>query len=406
MRFHSVCLALIISTMGFSPVLAEPLWRMLTPVDKVEASPSGEYTLTQENGPWLVMAATFSGDEGEEQARELVLELRQHYNLSAYFHGMTFDHSADGERLGRGLDQYGATSRMRYQSGDRSQEYAVLVGNFASIDDPEAQRMLDRIKTLRPKALSGDLRESSQNLAQEREYLARLQGTKGAPPMHKAFLTRNPTLPAEYFKPKGVDPFVAKMNSGVQYSLLDCKGKYTVQIATFRGKAILQGAMTSGNKTRGKKKKAEVDPLVVAAENAHDLTQFLRAKGWEAFEFHDRTESYVTVGSYDEVVEMTAQGPQPTREIQIIMHTFGAAYQTPAALDVNKPLPLEDSFRAERVKQQFNNLFSSEHGQIAQGLQPKYISPVPGKFVPLDVNPEVIEAPKRSVTSAYAWQRK
>ena len=43
-------------------------------------------------------------------------------------------------------------------------------------------------------------------------------------------------LPREYFVPKGVDDFVAKMNQGVEHSLLDCPGRYTVQVATFRGK--------------------------------------------------------------------------------------------------------------------------------------------------------------------------
>ena len=46
-----------------------------------------------------------------------------------------------------------------------------------------------------------------------------------ARPMGQAFFTRNPLLPREYFVPKGVDPFVAKMNEGVEHSLLDCPGQ-------------------------------------------------------------------------------------------------------------------------------------------------------------------------------------
>jgi hypothetical protein len=384
---------------------ADPLWRKFAPAEKVEAEPGASYVVGEQHGPWLVMAATFSGEEAEEQARELVLELRKHYNLRAYMHAVTFNFAEEDQRVGRGIDSYGAPTRMRYQNGEQNREVAVLVGDFPTIDDPEAQKLLERIKKMRPQSLSGDLRNTAQNLAQEREYLARLHGTKGAPPMHKAFLTRNPVLPAEYFRPQGVDPFVAKMNAGVEHSLLDCPGKYTVKIATFRGKAELQGAMTSRTKLKKKKKQNDVDPLVEAAESAHDLTTFLRAKGWEAFEFHDRTESYVTVGSYDVATEPGPQGPQLIRDLQIIIRTFGAAYETPSALNVNQQLPPEDSIRAEQVRQKFDNLFVGDHGEVAHGLKPKYIEAQKGKFITLDVHPYVMEAPRRSVTSVYAQQR-
>ncbi len=321
-----------------------------------------------------------------------MLELRQEYNLAAYHHSMTFDHSSE-DRLGRGLDRYGAPIRMRYQSGDTNHEFAVLAGNFPTIDDPAAQRLLDQLKEMRPKALDRGYDQTSQNLVQEREFLTRLAGGGGAPPMGKAFLTRNPILPDEYFNPRGVDPFVAKMNSGVAHSVLDCSGKYTVRIATFKGRAILQGAFSSGKRKRASKK-SEVDPLVEAALNAHAIATFLRAKNWEAYEFHDRTESYVTVGSFDKVANRTATGNlAPTREVDIILRTFGAAHTTPSALSVGADVPLQDRMRAEEVKQRFNNLFSNEHGQIAHGLQPKYIEYQRNKFVPLDINPEVIEAP-------------
>lgn len=395
-------LALAFSTSPFAS--ADPLWRMFKPVDKVPAAVDGDYTLSQDNGPWMIMAATFSGEGAEDQARDLAIELRRDFNLEAYTHSMTFDHSPDG-RLGRGIDALGAPHRMRYQSGNHTQEFAVLVGAFPTIDDPQAQDLLSDIKSMRPAALDVAFRETKQNLAQEREFLTRMKGDRGAPPMRKAFVTRNPLLPEEYFRPKGVDDFVAKMNSGVEHSLLDCPGRYTVKIATFRGKAILQGAFKSGKK-KLPNKKPDVDPLVEAAENAHAITAFLRAKGWEAYEFHDRTESYVTVGSYDEVIERGANGKmKPIRDVSIILQTFGAAYKTPSALSVGADVPMQDRVRAEQVKQRFNNLFSNEHGNVSQGLQPKYIEYMKNRFVPLDVHPDVVEAPKRSVTSAYAWRR-
>ncbi|MCO6042371.1 hypothetical protein NG895_00485 [Aeoliella sp. ICT_H6.2] len=384
---------------------AEPVWRMFMPTNRVESNVNADYTLSQESGPWMVMAATFSGSGAEQQARELVLELRKQFNLEAYHHSMTFQHTGD-ERLGRGLDRYGAPLRMRYQSGEQSQEHAVLVGNFPAIDDPAAQKLLDQVKKLRPKTLDRDYNETSQNLAIERDYYNKAAGGKGAAPMSKAFLTRNPILPEEYFNPKGVDPFVAKMNAGVEHSVLDCPERYTVKVATFRGKAVLQGAFSSGSKSRNRNSEPDVDPLVEAALNAHRIVVFLRAKGWEAYEFHDRTESYVTIGSFDKVANRTADGQlQPTGDVDVILRTFGAAYKTPSALSVGANVPMQDRMRAEEVKRKFNNLFSNQHGQIATGLEPKYIEYTKNKFVPLDITPEVIEAPRKSITSAYAWGR-
>ena len=52
-------------------------------------------------------------------------------------------------------------------------------------------------------------------------------------PMANAFVANNPLLPNEYFVPKGIDKFVVDMNKDVPHSLLACRGKYTVKVATF-----------------------------------------------------------------------------------------------------------------------------------------------------------------------------
>src|SRR6185369_17563432 len=91
-------------------------------------------------------------------------------------------------------------------------------------------------------------------------------------PMAQAFFTRNPLLPREYFVPKGVDKFVAKMNEGVEHSLLDNPGRQTVQVATFRGNVILQTSSKDDSDTKSfwsKHKSSDKDPLVEPAENAH-----------------------------------------------------------------------------------------------------------------------------------------
>ena len=92
------------------------------------------------------MVASFDGDAAAERGGELADELSQIHHLTSYVHDRTFDHS-DDKRPGRGLDHYGAPLRTRYQQ-EQAHEFAVLVGDFPSIDDPEAQKTLERIKTV------------------------------------------------------------------------------------------------------------------------------------------------------------------------------------------------------------------------------------------------------------------
>ena len=146
--------------------------------------------------------------------------------------------------------------------------------------------------------------------------------------MGSAFITRNPLLPEEFFAPKGLDPFVVELNRGIKYSLLNCPGKYTVKVASFRGVETMKPqefeqlagkpVETKNNQYKGMTK------IDIAADKAIQLTKALRAKGVEAYEFHDRTESMVCVGSFDSVGEPRDDGKiEINPAIHQIMETYG-----------------------------------------------------------------------------------
>ncbi len=118
--------------------------------------------------------------------------------------------------------------------------------------------------------------------------------------MGHAFVTTNPMLPAEYFAPQGMDEVVLKANEGVEHSLLDCPGNFTVMVAHFNGRSKVVISQKDMEKELSilNRTKAEDSPLVEAAEKAHNLTMTLRKQGIEAYEFHDRSASIVTVGSF------------------------------------------------------------------------------------------------------------
>ena len=46
--------------------------------------------LEDTNGPWLIMACSFSGKDAEQQAHDLPLELRKRYKLEAFVHKADF----------------------------------------------------------------------------------------------------------------------------------------------------------------------------------------------------------------------------------------------------------------------------------------------------------------------------
>ncbi len=375
---------------------ARPLWQKIAPKKQLPADPNGDYTLTEENGPWLVLAASFNGEEAEREARDLVLELRRGYGLPAYYYGMTFQMEAANP--GRGLDQYGSKIRRRYQRGNHVREHAVLVGEFPSLDDPTAQKLLKRIKQLQPEALATEEGEStSQSLAKIRQlqnYVREKIGNdtqKG--PMSHAFLTRNPLLPKEYFVPQGVDDDIAKWNEKLEYSLMKCPGKFSIRVATFRGRSSLRKA-TDEIKEEGIRKATNDEPLVVAGRNAHLMTVALREKGWEAYEFHDRHESYVAIGSFSKGRTLADGSIVINNDnAMIIANTFGASSPNNT---LNRPAPQDQRLEQER-KQQFNSLFANGMGQVAEGFHPK-------RFVgmPLDIYPKPVRVPRRSISSVYA----
>src|SRR4029078_10059601 len=100
------------------------------------------YAMTQDSGPWLIVAASFSGSGAEKQAHDLAAELRDSFHLHAYVHEMDFKFSDDANAGGN----YGASNPGRFRRGDEARELAVLVGDFASIEGPDAQQMLARVK--------------------------------------------------------------------------------------------------------------------------------------------------------------------------------------------------------------------------------------------------------------------
>lgn len=336
---HSPCLRLrsrLVTAMGLLLCLAAaangaPPWAQFlpfrtgsAPVRTASATRDVDYSLTERHGPWMIMCASFvdkaddlgTTTSGEAQAHALAHELRTKHRMQAFIFRQHFDFTQP--EIGLGFNKYGGPRKMKPRSGEEFNEIAVMVGNFESVNDPALESTLKAIKVLKPACmapavdpkqakqktpvtthLSTRVGEFYRNTFLPKNDERRLRG-----PLGRAFVTRNPLLPDEFFVAKGLDPFIVDMNKNLQYSLLRNPKRYSVKVATFRGVDTMKPKEFEELVT----KRGNNSKIDEAAENASKLCAALRQKGIEAYEFHDTSESIVTIGSYDSVGEERPDG--------------------------------------------------------------------------------------------------
>ena len=319
-RFVLCCTTLLLVLLSeFTPAQAQlNLFKK-----RVEANEGTSYWISDKDGPWMIMCASFSGDNGLHQAGKLVMELRKRHNLKAVMYKKKFD--LPDTVYGMGWDVYVnefgqegiGRPEMKYAKGEDPIEIAVLVGDYPSLDDRQAESILEKIKHLKPECLVlNETDETSQSLGRLREQQRQVNNNpdvKSKGPMRHAFLMPNPLLPPDYFNQQMIDRVIIDLNRGVKYSLLDCPNQFSVRVATFRGETTFKIAEIEDRKREEAQllkfnKSINKSKLAEAAEKATRLTNELRKLGVEAYEVHDRYESYVCVGNFDWVVRKGENG--------------------------------------------------------------------------------------------------
>lgn len=282
--------------------------------------------LSEQSGPWLIMCASFSGDAGVRMAENLAEELRTKHKLKSYVFRHEFNHT---ERLAKSAiptwtidensnsDHHIVPAEMKPATSARYEEVAVMVGDFPSVDDASAQKTLKFVKSISAESIDASMTGAEEsNLSAERIRKLRHQSnaqtsndTSGPGDFRAAFLLPNPLLPDEYFETEKVDSFVIKLNRKVKNSLLENPGVYSVRVASFQGESTFDiGEMATKEKEMKSGKRVERSKLAEAAMKAHLLTKELRKLKVDAYEFHDRHESYVCVGSFDWVSREDGEG--------------------------------------------------------------------------------------------------
>ena len=327
------------------------------------------YQLTDEQGPWMIMALSFRGPDAMKDAVQTTQELRKKHKLDTYIHQQSYDFSESF--VGRGVDRFGKPRQMRHHQNTAFEEVAILVGNYASVNDPVAQRDLEKLKSLSLDSLSKEEKKQSRSFDELRriqnELLKKDKGrTDGV--MKLAFITTNPLLPDEYFRPQGVDHFVAQLNEDIDHSLLENSGKYTVKVATFTGFSAVNPKHIRDVQERG----MQSSRLEKGAIKAHRLTIALRAKGYDAYQFHDRKQSIVTVGNFATPGNRLDNGKfRYAPEVQDTIERFSAKQKAPTG--------------------------ELQHPGLQTGIAPETLL-----GIPFDIQPVLIPVPQRSVSSDFA----
>ena len=270
-------------------LLAALVWLVCcgeAPAAKVEAVKNKKYALSEKHGPWMIMVASLWGESPEQTKRaaqaahELVYELRRK-GIPAYVYSQdaVVDRVRTMDRMGRPQERVNRSAVRMIKSGQIDKHYGVVAGNYTSVEDKIAQKTLKFIKAYEPKCFPPEVRQET-------------PGRRG--PLGRAFLTINPLVSPEEVARSQPDPLLARLNSGIDHSLLHNPGEYTLIVASFYGKSHIQPAEFE-NFDSDLKAHSRLDR---AAYGAWELVQAMRSQGLEAYLYHEQFRSIVTVGAF------------------------------------------------------------------------------------------------------------
>jgi hypothetical protein len=258
---------------------------------RVDADPNKLYPITPDVGPWVICAASYTGPDARELARQTIYQLRRRDNMPAYF----FDYSAEERRqMESYLQDLQRPELQRRKAHVRVQDQCgVLIGGYP--DDQTARKALNDVKKLKIPEL---------DLGANKVAYDTTVGPDGRRmafnPFANAFVTRNPSVPRDQ-QQQGTDPFLKQLNEGEQYSLLKNPRPWTLAIKSFYGVSVINSSSASGSfldKLWPSHKTGDV--LDASARTAHEMADVLRQLHFDAWVLHRRKDSVVTVGGFDD----------------------------------------------------------------------------------------------------------
>lgn len=341
---RALCLAILAPLLAAGPAQA-----------KIDCEKGRVYKLSPKCGPWMIMVtsvtlATYGKGRTPETdktaadvANQLVYQLRKK-GIPAYVYRVD-------DQLGNanGVDRFGRALKGTYKA--QHGMIGIVAGNYPSLEDTAAQQTLKLIKQFEPKvSVTGPDKEK----------------TSVTMSLVKAFLARNPLLSADDQSSRARDPLLAKINKDVTYSLVENPGKYSLIVASFYGNSQIKPAAFK-DFDRSQKINKNIS-LENAALESQQLCAVMRNQGYEAYVYHERFRSIVTVGSFK-----SKSDPQ----IAKLKEMYKAKYKRNEKTG-------EDVLVAEAIK-----VHGTQDAKIPKKFGTEYIRP--GEAWTMDPVPELIE---------------
>lgn len=400
-RFFSLilgfCLCGIVS--GQSP--------SLNPFKRLGKETQEVLPLKPEHGPWMIFAYSFNGEKAKDEAAVLAKELHRDLGLPTFVMEKKFDYSE--KVLGSGYREDGTQKVMKYRDSRVVSGYAVLAGEFDSIDHPSVAQVLERVKTYQAKSLLAEgtdtdvkgKREDVDGVRGAKKWLSGFSKEKPRGPLEHAFMTRNPLLPPDFFQSPDLEKFVYDMNRQPGYnehSLLDSKSKYTVRVLTFRGDSEF---ISWGKSTSGEDKTQASSSLERAAERAYIAMKALRVAGYEAYQYHDREQSIVTVGGFDQLGTTDANNRFVySADIRAVIERFSSDGQMAdtSRFDLNLGKAVQPRLLLDLVDQR-------KIPELYQGSRQEQLAYYSKLSIGFDIKPTPMAIPRYNASRIYAGSR-
>jgi hypothetical protein len=279
--------------------LASPAWA------RVDADPSQAYTVAPTDGDWMILVTDFRGETALQQAHNLVLEIRTKYDLKAF----VYDRTGEERRKQQvEIDQQRQQIRQYLEAqGVRPEDVhvpvrttriepgcAVLVGSWRDMD--AARKALDDLRKLKPPESMPRPRWDVGDPAGPNAPAAAQRETN---PFATSFVVHNPTVPVtRVVDDEDTAKALRYLNSEESYSVYKCRKPWTLAIASYQGMSSVASKSASPSLLQ-KLFGSAPDNMGAAAMNAHNLAEALHKMGYNAYVFHTRYRSVVTVDGFD-----------------------------------------------------------------------------------------------------------
>jgi hypothetical protein len=274
---------------------APPKTESPIPKDGAVTQVPPEYLLTPKNGPCHIFVASYVGEKGVEYALRLASELRNTHGLEAYIHNYReredFMRPAPKQMDEMRKQFMGAPPRFPHFKNPPQDNWVVVVGNFASIDNDRAfdstmkkLRKLNRESFSQPVAV--ELRWGTDANGKNPNELVGLRGTA------------NPLRPKEEklsdAQLKSLK-LIKEMNDPEPFSVYQLKAPFTLCVFKFSAATGIAKNEKKGFFGGGEK---QSKGLATAADNARIFCKVMRDMGYDAYIFHSDIASVVCVNGY------------------------------------------------------------------------------------------------------------